>query len=195
MKTKVFSQYRPELTDWIDDFDRMREESTSKQLKVAKEKKSIGKHSSVKPNEGRKQILNVMKKLETEYKIKQKRTESTNGDQPDVSAEFIRQIHSYACPPQSESSATFKYNCPDCKFAYKTNKKSNFDYHFARCNKKPHNNLKCPIYGGVYTYDTLRQHLRHFASGKHITTNKHHGKYTPSDHLLVLNGLKELKKK
>lgn len=191
MKTKVFSKYRPELSNWIDDFDRMREESTSKdELEITKEKKP-----SEKSKGGQKQILKVMKKLKMEYKMKQKRTEPANENQPDVSAEFVRQIHSYARPPKSETSATFKYKCADCNFAYKTNKKSNFDFHFARCNKKPDNNLKCPICAKVHTYDTLRQHLRHFASGKHSTTNKHHGKYTASDHLLVLNGLKELKKK
>lgn len=190
MKTKLFAKYRPDLSGWIDKFEHMRDESKSDEHKPAKAEKSTGK-----PNGGKKQIVKILNKMKNEYKMKQKPTEAANEDQPMVSAQFIQQIHSYALPPKSEASVTYKYKCPDCKFAYKTNKKSNFDYHFARCNKGSVNDLKCPICEKVYSYDTLRQHLRHFASGKHTTTNKHHKKYTPSDHLRVLDILKELKKK
>lgn len=190
MKTKVLSKYRPGLSQWIDIFEQPRDESKCNEVEPAKAKKSSGK-----PNVQKKRILKVMNKMKIEYKNKQKRPEAANEDRPDVSAEFIQQIHSYARPPKSVASATYKYKCPDCKFAYKTNKKSNFEFHFARCNKEPTNDLNCPICEKVYTYDTLRQHLRHFASGKHMATNKHHGSYTPAEHLIILNGLKELKKK
>lgn len=165
-----------------------------------------------KQNQGSKGILELVKKMKqdcgTIHNLGKKCAEALNVDQTvesnvtvdagikpfTVSADFVRQIHSYAqdCEKSSVDSI-FKFHCIDCK--YKTNKKSNYIDHVAEnCTRKPIKNMKCPICSSSYTYRTLGQHLGHYSKGKHISTNEHHAKYSAKDHQILLNSLKELKK-
>lgn len=106
-----------------------------------------------------------------------------------VSADYVSTIQSYA--RTAGEHETLKYECAKCK--YKTDRKCNYDVHVSGCGIKADKTLKCPICENNYIYRTLRHHLNHFASGKHITTNQHHSKYTPEEDQSLLDHLKTLK--
>lgn len=197
MKTTVFSQYHPE---WIDNFAQMREECAIESTKTkANSKKGVRKSGKKKS----KRIVEALAKLKEAYENNQMQEKHAQAHQTEnfmncrvpvtVSADYVNIIHAYARPPGSGGSLNFKFKCSECK-VYQTDKKSNYDEHVKGCNKEPEKNLSCPICENMFSYRTLRQHLGHYATGKHQTSNKHHTKYNPSDHKSLLNSLKALKK-
>lgn len=204
MKTKIFSTYHPE---WIENFAQMRKECDQNKAK----KVSLNTNVKVKDMQKQKgqRILGLVKRMKHEcgnvHQLEQKRVKAVNdvqmvenfvkvdvGIKPvTVSADYVRQIHSYA--RHWSDFQIFKYHCVHCQ--YKSNKKSNYDDHAAEnCVQKPNKYMKCPICASSFTYRTLRQHLGHYSKGKHIASNEHHAKYSPKDHQILLNSLKELKK-
>lgn len=110
-----------------------------------------------------------------------------------VSADCVQHDHAYAKINGEVVTKWFKYHCIDCKFA--TNKKSAYDDHKAEnCVEKPEKNMKCAICGRWFTYRTLRHHLNYYATGRYKANGKH-AEHTPSDHMILLEQHKQLKKK
>lgn len=110
----------------------------------------------------------------------------------DVDRFDIQYIHSYAKSYGEECSKMYFF-CSTCKF--KTTKKSNLKKHEEEsCQRKPVREKMCPVCRKQFTYDGLRCHLRHFATAKHNAKNEH-GKYTPREHQMMLQQLKEKKNK
>lgn len=108
-----------------------------------------------------------------------------------VSDNYVRNIHNHAQISASISNTQkFKFNCGTCGLA--TNKKSTYDYHKAEnCDRKPEKNMKCPVCKSSFTYNTLRFHLNHYATGQHRPKGEH-AKYTPSYHAYLLEQHKRL---
>lgn len=206
MKTKVFSNYHPE---WIESFAQMRQECKNQLTKAenvskipCKTIKGVQKPQKQKCN----RLFGVLRKMKDQCmatkKMEQKCTISVNGDQigaatvnaetdsVTVSADLVNEMHSYA--KKSGKYVPFKYECGNCK--YKTDKKSNYDDHIAGCGRELVKNMECPICAKHFIYRSLRQHLNHFSTGKHIPTDQSHSKYTPKDHQQILEYLKQLKK-
>lgn len=103
----------------------------------------------------------------------------------------IQFFHSYA-KPHSEKSIRFFY-CSNCCF--KTTKKNNLIKHEAAfCRIEPIRDVRCQICEKKFTYDALRGHLRHYATGKYKPKNKHMN-HTPEQHKMLLEQLKQLKQK
>lgn len=71
-------------------------------------------------------------------------------------------------------------------------KKSNLKKHEA-AHVPQVQDAKCPICGKLFLYDQLRGHLRYFSTGKHQAQNEH-ANYTPEQHKMLLENLKEQKK-
>lgn len=108
----------------------------------------------------------------------------------DIDRFDIQYIHSYAKSDGEKFSKMYFY-CSTCKF--KTTKKHNLKKHEeTACQRKQVREMKCPVCEKHFNYDGLRGHLRHFATGKHNAKNQH-GKYTPLEHEMMLEKLKENK--
>lgn len=99
----------------------------------------------------------------------------------------IQYIHSYA-KSVGEKFSEMYFRCSNCKF--KTTKKYNLKKHEETCQREPVREMKCPVCEKLFNYDGLRGHLRYFATGKHNAKNQH-GKYTPLEHKMMLEKLKE----
>lgn len=110
----------------------------------------------------------------------------------DVDRFDIQYIHSYAkC--YGEKCSKMYYFCSDCKF--KTTKKSNLMQHKNAVHQQESlQKMQCPVCEKQFTYDGLRGHLRHFSTGSHDAKNQH-AKYTPLEHKMMLEKLKEHKNK
>lgn len=108
----------------------------------------------------------------------------------EVNAFDIRFFHSYAMP--YDKKPVRMYRCSNCSF--ETTKKDTLDKHEAAfCILEPVLDMKCFICEKLFTYDGLRGHLRYFATSKHSAKNSH-AKYSPEDHQMLLEQLKQQKK-
>lgn len=108
----------------------------------------------------------------------------------DIDRFDIQYIHSYA-KNYGEKFSKMYYCCSNCKF--KTTKKSNLKKHEeTSCQRKAVREMKCPVCKKQFDYDGLRGHLRYFATGKHNAKDQH-SKYTPLEHEMMLEQLKEKK--
>lgn len=106
----------------------------------------------------------------------------------DIDRFDIQYIHSYA-KNAGEKFSQMYFCCSNCKF--KTTKKSNLVKHEeTSCQREPVRDMKCPVCKKPFNYDGLRGHLRYFATGKHGAKNEHK-KYTPLEHEMMLQKLKE----
>lgn len=103
-----------------------------------------------------------------------------------VSSERVRMIHSYALP-SVESPSRKVHKCVKCGFS--TNKKSTLTSHHIFCLPNITRALPCPVCKKSFTYDTLRTHLNHYATGKHKPMNGHEN-YSPIEHKVLLESIK-----
>lgn len=104
---------------------------------------------------------------------------------------YVRHFHPYAMP--IEYIVAQVYRCSKC--GYNTKKKYNLDKHESTSHGvKPVRDIKCPICEKFFDYDGLRNHLNHFITGK-FEAKKEHAMFTPMQHKMELEKLKQHKKK
>lgn len=104
---------------------------------------------------------------------------------------YVRHFHPYAMP--IESIVAQVYRCSKC--GYNTKKKFNLDKHESTSHGvKPVRDIKCPICEKFFDYDGLRNHLNHYITGK-FEAKKEHAMFTPMQHKMELEKLKQHKKK
>lgn len=103
---------------------------------------------------------------------------------------YVRHFHPYAMP--IEYIVAQVYRCSKC--GYNTKKKYNLDKHESTSHGvKPVRDIKCPICEKFFDYDGLRNHLNHFITGK-FEAKKEHAMFTPMQHKMELEKLKQHKK-
>lgn len=167
----------------------IREKFDALNAKYEKRNRLSQQKISEQQNEINKVKERVQRRDKAIQKMKETHKNTITADQILSSLRVIRETHSYALPYPGYRPTPF-YQCHNCDKIY--NKKSTYDDHVAEfCIESGDKDMKCPICPKMFTCRGLRLHLNHFATGKHKAT-KQHSKYTPQQHQILCNLLKEV---
>lgn len=109
-----------------------------------------------------------------------------NNQPLNVRSQCVMSEHSYTLIDTMDHRTVF-YQCANCDFL--TKKKSSYDCHTTEfCSNVPNRDIECPICHKMFTYLRLRNHLNHYAPGRH-KPRKEHAQFTPLDHRIFLDTL------